>query len=116
MPTLRSSEAVAFADRVWEGEIVPALSEYIRIPNKSPAFEPDWRAVGHMDRAVAHIEAWCRRQAMPGLSIEVVRLENRTPVILMELPGAPGSDDTVLLYGRGACCASRRSRTRAAWC
>jgi acetylornithine deacetylase/succinyl-diaminopimelate desuccinylase-like protein len=99
MPTLRSSEAVAFADRVWEGEIVPALSEYIRIPNKSPAFEPDWRAAGHMDRAVAHIEAWCRRQAMPGLSIEVVRLENRTPVILMELPGAPGSDDTVLLYG-----------------
>jgi acetylornithine deacetylase/succinyl-diaminopimelate desuccinylase-like protein len=99
MPTLRSSEAVAFADRVWEGEIVPALSEYIRIPNRSPAFEPDWRAAGHMDRAVAHIEAWCRRQAMPGLSIEVVRLENRTPVILMELPGAPGSDDTVLLYG-----------------
>jgi acetylornithine deacetylase/succinyl-diaminopimelate desuccinylase-like protein len=99
MPTLRSSEAVAFADRVWEGEIVPALSEYIRIPNKSPAFEPDWRAAGHMDRAVAQIEAWCRKQAIPGLSVEVVRIENRTPVILMELPGAPGSADTVLLYG-----------------
>jgi acetylornithine deacetylase/succinyl-diaminopimelate desuccinylase-like protein len=99
MPTLRSSEAVAFADRVWEGEIVPALSEYIRIPNKSPAFEPDWRAAGHMDRAVAQIESWCRKQQIPGLSVEVVRIENRTPVILMELPGAPGSDDTVLLYG-----------------
>ena len=99
MPTLRSSEAVAFADRVWEGEIVPALSEYIRIPNKSPAFEPDWRAVGHMDRAVAQIEAWCRKQEIPGLSVEVVRIENRTPVILMELPGTPGSADTVLLYG-----------------
>jgi acetylornithine deacetylase/succinyl-diaminopimelate desuccinylase-like protein len=99
MPTLRSSEAVAFADRVWEGEIVPALFEYIRIPNKSPAFEPDWRAAGHMDRAVAQIESWCRKQQIPGLSVEVVRIENRTPVILMELPGAPGSDDTVLLYG-----------------
>jgi acetylornithine deacetylase/succinyl-diaminopimelate desuccinylase-like protein len=99
MPTLRSSEAVAFADRVWEGEIVPALSEYIRIPNKSPAFEPDWRAAGHMDRAVAQIESWCRKQQIPGLSVEVVRIENRTPVILMELPGAPGSNDTVLLYG-----------------
>ena len=99
MPTLRSSEAVAFADRVWEGEIVPALSEYIRIPNKSPAFEPDWRAAGHMDRAVAQIEAWCRKQEIPGLSVEVVRIENRTPVILMELPGTPGSADTVLLYG-----------------
>ena len=27
-------------DRIWDDEIVPALTDYIRIPNKSPAFDP----------------------------------------------------------------------------
>jgi acetylornithine deacetylase/succinyl-diaminopimelate desuccinylase-like protein len=94
---LNKEQALALSERVWEEEIVPALCEYIRIPNKSPAFDPRWREHGHMDRAVALIEAWCRRQPIPGLSVEVIRLGDRTPVIFMELPGE--GPDTVLLYG-----------------
>jgi acetylornithine deacetylase/succinyl-diaminopimelate desuccinylase-like protein len=94
---LDAKSALAFSDVAWESSIVPALVEYIAIPNKSPAYDPKWQEAGHMDRAVALIEGWCRAQKIPGLSIEVVRLPNRTPVIYMELPG--DSDDTVLLYG-----------------
>lgn len=94
---LDTTHANAFTDRIWEQEIVPSITEYISIPCKSPSFDRDWREHGHMDRAVALIEAWCRKQPIPGLSVEVVRLEGRTPVIFMELPGK--GDDTVLLYG-----------------
>src|SRR5437867_4283192 len=87
--------ALESSEQIWEGEIVPALLEYIRIPNKSPAYEPNWQA--NMDRAVALIEGWCQKQPIEGLTVEVVRLANRTPVILMEIPGR--SEDTVLLYG-----------------
>jgi acetylornithine deacetylase/succinyl-diaminopimelate desuccinylase-like protein len=99
-----TDEANAFAERVWEQEILPTLTEYIRIPNKSPLFDRQWAASGHMERAVALVEKWCRNQAthVPGLSVEVVRLKNadgtpRTPVIFMEAPG--DTDETVLLYG-----------------
>ena len=47
-------------DRRWDSEIVPALIDYIRIPNKSPAFDPDWAAHGYMDQAVAMFAAWAR--------------------------------------------------------
>ncbi|MRG90718.1 M20 family metallopeptidase [Polyangium spumosum] len=94
---LDQPQAEAFCERVWEQEILPALTDYIRIPNKSPSFDRAWRENGHMDRAVALIEQWCRAQPVPGLTVEVVRLEGRTPVILMEIPGK--SDDTILLYG-----------------
>src|SRR5262245_39979288 len=57
---LKTSDATASADRIWEQEIVPALVDYIRIPNKSPHFDPKWHEHGHMDRAVALIERWCR--------------------------------------------------------
>jgi acetylornithine deacetylase/succinyl-diaminopimelate desuccinylase-like protein len=89
--------AAAFSDRVWEAEIVPALTEYIRIPNQSPAFDRNWREAGHMDRAVALVSAWCKQQPIEGLTVEVVQLEGRTPVLLLEIPGT--GDDTVLLYG-----------------
>ncbi len=94
-----------FVRTTWEGEIVPEITEYIRIPNKSPLFDADWAAHGHMDKAVEQIEAWCRSRPIEGLTVEVVRLEGRTPVIFMEVParGLPESDgtdgDTVLLYG-----------------
>ncbi len=82
---------------VWDAQIIPELMEYIRIPNKSPAFDPKWHEHGHMERAVQHIAGWCARRAIPGLCLEVVRLEGRTPLIFMEIPGA--TDDTVLIYG-----------------
>jgi len=83
----------------WSDEVVPTLVEYIKIPNKSPAFDPDWAAHGYMDEAVALFERWARAKlpSFPGAALEVFRLPGRTPVILIEVPGE--GNDTVLLYG-----------------
>ncbi|HTO40566.1 MAG TPA: M20/M25/M40 family metallo-hydrolase [Rhizomicrobium sp.] len=88
-----------FVNQAWEAEILPTLIDYIRIPNKSPAFDPDWAAHGHMDRAVDLFATWARGKIakLSGATLEVVRLEGRTPLIFIEIPGAV--DDTVLLYG-----------------
>lgn len=94
-----STTARTFIDRLWDAEIVPNLIEYIRIPNKSPAFDPDWQAHGHMDKAAAQFAAWARAKiaAIAGASVEVVRLQGRTPVIFIDIPGT--GSETVLLYG-----------------
>ena len=86
-------------DQCWSDEIVPTLFEYIKIPNKSPAFDPDWAAHSYMDEAVSLFERWARAKlpSLPSADLEVVRLPGRTPVILIEVPGE--GEDTVLLYG-----------------
>jgi len=86
-------------DQCWADEIVPTLVEYIKIPNKSPSFDPDWAAHGYMDEAVALFEHWARAKLpfLPGATLDVVRLPGRTPVILIDVPGE--GEDTVLLYG-----------------
>lgn len=81
----------------WEQEILPSLSDYIRIPNKSPLFDPEWQEHGYMAEAIDHIVAWIRKQEVPGLSLEVHRLEDKTPTLLLELPGE--IEETVLIYG-----------------
>ena len=83
----------------WDDAIIPSLVEYIRIPNKSPAYDPKWAEHGYMDDAVRLMEAWARKHmaALPGSTLEIVRLPGRTPVIFIEVPGQ--ESDTVLLYG-----------------
>jgi acetylornithine deacetylase/succinyl-diaminopimelate desuccinylase-like protein len=84
-------------DAEWTDSIVPCLESYIRVPNKSPLFDPDWQAHGHMERAAALLLEWCRQQPVRGLVAELIRLPGRTPVLFATVPGtAPGE---VLLYG-----------------
>ncbi len=97
-------QARAYIENAYAQSIVPTLIEYIRIPNKSPMFDPDWQSHGHMDRAVDLLSEWAGKHPVPGMKMEVVRLPERTPVILLEIPatGASAStadEDTVLLYG-----------------
>jgi acetylornithine deacetylase/succinyl-diaminopimelate desuccinylase-like protein len=98
-----STTARAFIDRLWDHEIIPNLIDYIRIPNKSPAFDPDWQTHGYMDQVVEQFAAWARAKvsSIAGASVEVVRLEGRTPVIFIDIPGQGSNQgaDTVLLYG-----------------
>ncbi len=92
-----------FISALWDDEIVAQLTEYIRIPNKSPLFDPQWQQHGYMDDAVRLMETWARGKlaSLPGATLEVIRLEGRTPLIFIDIPAANGGrdDDTVILYG-----------------
>jgi acetylornithine deacetylase/succinyl-diaminopimelate desuccinylase-like protein len=86
-----------FVDEMWGDSIVPELVEYIKVPAKSPMFDPGWEANGYIEDATQQIFDWCRKQDIRGMTCEIVRLPGRTPLIFMEIPGE--GDDTVLMYG-----------------
>jgi len=83
--------------RTWNESIVPQLVEYIRVPAKSPHFDPQWEAHGHIEKVVRLAEAWVRQQPVRGLALEIVRLPGRTPLLFFDVPGV--GERTVLLYG-----------------
>jgi acetylornithine deacetylase/succinyl-diaminopimelate desuccinylase-like protein len=86
-----------FIRRVWDESIVERLQEYVRIPNKSPMFDPQWEQHGHMDAAVRLMADWCRQQPIAGMCVEVRRLPGKTPLLYVDIPGElPGC---ALLYG-----------------
>jgi acetylornithine deacetylase/succinyl-diaminopimelate desuccinylase-like protein len=86
-----------FVETQWEHSVVPALCDYVTIPNQSPAFDPEWRAHGYMEQAVDLLIGWIRKQEVRGLDLEVIRLGQRTPLIFGEIAGHGAG--TVLLYG-----------------
>jgi len=96
----RHLQLAAFADRAWDERIVPALTDYIAIPAKSPMFDADWQAHGYLERVVRDAAGWVESRKVAGLKLEIIRLEGRTPLIFFEIPATKaGSSDTVLLYG-----------------
>jgi acetylornithine deacetylase/succinyl-diaminopimelate desuccinylase-like protein len=96
-----TKEALDFSHDAWSERIVPVLHDFIRIPNVSPAYEPAWAELGHMDEAVELVRAWCASRPIHGMTVEVRALEGRTPVIVVDVPAFGDGDpnDTVLLYG-----------------
>jgi acetylornithine deacetylase/succinyl-diaminopimelate desuccinylase-like protein len=94
---MQTSQLTTHINDFWDRDILPTLQDYVRIPNESPLFDPDWQAHGHMQRAVELVADWIRRQNVPDAQLEVLQDGNHTPLLLVEFPGR--SADTVLIYG-----------------
>jgi acetylornithine deacetylase/succinyl-diaminopimelate desuccinylase-like protein len=87
-------------DDKWDNEIIPALTDYIAIPAKSPAFDADWEKNAFIERVVRDAAQWVESRHVPGLTLEVLKLEGRTPVIFFEVESTrAGSTQTALMYG-----------------
>jgi acetylornithine deacetylase/succinyl-diaminopimelate desuccinylase-like protein len=97
---LNAAQALSQVSAQWDSDIVKQISDYIAIPAKSPGFDADWKAHGHIDTVMRNAAAWVEAQKVEGLTLEVVRLEGRTPVLFFEIPATRAdSTQTVLMYG-----------------
>ena len=99
--TTATTELATRIDARWDDDVLPTLTEYIRIPNVSKAFDAAWDANGHMEQAVVMIRDWCAARPITGLTVDVHRIPGLTPLILCEVPASDPAlaDRTVLLYG-----------------
>ncbi|MGA7964862.1 MAG: M20/M25/M40 family metallo-hydrolase [Gammaproteobacteria bacterium] len=91
-----------FCSDTWDKQIIPALQDYIRIPAKSPNFDADWEANGHIEKAVQLAANWCKKNALPDMQLEIHRLPGRTPLLFIEIPGTienAADKPCILLYG-----------------
>ncbi|MDZ7921378.1 M20/M25/M40 family metallo-hydrolase [Rhodoferax sp.] len=97
---LNAPQALEQVSQAWDRDIVHRLEDYIRIPAKSPMFDADWASGGYLDTVVRNTAQWIEAQGVPGLTLEVVRLEGRTPVLFFEVAASGSSStQTVLMYG-----------------
>jgi acetylornithine deacetylase/succinyl-diaminopimelate desuccinylase-like protein len=98
--TAEAAALAAYADEAWDQRIVPALTDYVAVPAKSPMFDAQWAERGLLDRVVTDAARWVEARGVAGLKLEVLRLPGRTPVIFFDIPATKaGATDTVLLYG-----------------
>ncbi len=97
---LNDAQALEQASRQWDSDIVGQLTDYIRIPAKSPGFDALWSQHGHIDSVLRNAASWVQAQKVDGLRLEVLRMEGRTPVLFFEVAATRAdATQTVLMYG-----------------
>jgi len=104
-PLLNSAQALAQVSQAWDRDLVSQLTNYIAIPAKSPMFDADWAQHGLIDTVVQNAFEWVQAQKVDGLTLEIIRLPGRTPVLFFQVAASTGnanqavSSQTVLMYG-----------------
>jgi len=113
---LNTPQALSQISSAWDDDIVHQLTDYIAVPAKSPMFDPDWAQHGYIDTVVRSAADWVQAQKVAGLTLDIVRLPGRTPVLFFELNASSGTtqsiadgadstratgqnDQTILMYG-----------------
>ena len=103
---LNAAQALDQVSKAWDNDILAQLKAYIAVPSKSPMFDADWSQHGYIDTVMRNAATWVEAQKIPGLKLEIVRMEGRTPVMFFEVPASNGdgpatvdSNQTVLMYG-----------------
>jgi len=100
---LNAETALRDVTQAWDSKILKELTQYIEIPAKSPSFDSNWEANGHLDTVLRQTAEWIEAQKVAGLTLEIIRLPGRTPVLYFDIPAtraqSEGSGQTVLMYG-----------------
>lgn len=83
----------------FERDALSTLTRYAQIECLSPAFDQEWSTRGHIDAAVDLLAEWARARTLGDFDVEVVRLEGRTPILVVSVEATNDDDATVVLYG-----------------
>ena len=79
---MNSNKLIKKINTVWDEEIIPTLIKYIEIPNKSPAFDPNWKKNGHMDAVLDLAVNWTEKNKPSGSKLIIKESLERTPTTI----------------------------------
>uniref|UniRef100_A0A7S1R526 Peptidase M20 dimerisation domain-containing protein n=1 Tax=Neobodo designis TaxID=312471 RepID=A0A7S1R526_NEODS len=88
-----------FVGGKWDAEVVPTLSEYIKVPNLSPMFDPDFATNGLQEKAFALLIDWLKQQPVKGMKYELLEEQGKPPFLCIEIDGTVPTAKTLLMYG-----------------
>jgi hypothetical protein len=72
-------------DKIFYGEYLEAIKEFVRIPSLNPIFDPEWQQNKSLDKQCEHLVNFVKSQGLQGVDIKVLNEENRTPFLIVKV-------------------------------
>jgi acetylornithine deacetylase/succinyl-diaminopimelate desuccinylase-like protein len=90
-----------FVEEEFDNNVLPSLMDFVRIPNLSRDYDPEWNTNGQLEKAAQHLLQWVEAQDIKGLKAEIIQLENLSPFLFIEIEGSDSktNERKVLMYG-----------------
>ena len=88
-----------YIDRIFTSHLLPNLMNFIRIPNLSPGFDPNWSTNGLLLKAANLIISYAKTLELKNAEINLIQDKGYTPLVFIDIPASRKNDTrTVLLY------------------
>jgi acetylornithine deacetylase/succinyl-diaminopimelate desuccinylase-like protein len=94
-----AASTLEFVTQLVDAEIIPLLSEYVKVPSLSPAYDAEWETNGLMETAMNLLLDWVKAQAIEGLTLDIHREPTIPPIVLIEIPATGENLPSTLIYG-----------------
>ncbi|CAD8186262.1 unnamed protein product [Paramecium pentaurelia] len=88
---------IQFIEYFTRDQILPSLADFVRIPNLSPQFDPQWQDNGLLDKASNHIVSWIEQQKIPNCKVEMLSIQGAPKAIHVSIKAQ--NPITVFYYG-----------------
>ena len=88
-----------YIDKQFTINILPNLMNFIRIPNLSPAYDPNWKTNGLLLKAANLIVSYAKSLNIKNAEINLFQDKGYTPLVFIDIPASRKDDNrTVLFY------------------
>ena len=95
-----SNSIEKYVNKIFPTIVLPELMNFIRIPNISPEFDPEWRKNGYLLKAAQLIINYANSLGIPGAKANLLQDDDRSPFVFIDIPGTRLNDNkTILMYG-----------------
>ena len=64
---MNKDATLKFIDEQWEDWYIDGIKAFIRIPNLSPSFDPEYQTNGLIEQTIALVDDYARRLEIVGL-------------------------------------------------
>ena len=89
-----------YVEKQFTLNILQNLMNFIRIPNLSPGFDPDWDTNGLLLKAANLIVSFANSLSIKNAEITLLQDSPYTPLVFIDIPATRQNDKrTVLFYG-----------------
>lgn len=88
-----------YVNTEFDSTFEPSLEEFIKIPNLSPAYDPEWKTNGKLIQAAQHLKSFAEQIGIKGLKTTLFGDQDLTPLLFINIDASEKSDKTVLMYG-----------------
>ncbi|HEY5303065.1 MAG TPA: M20/M25/M40 family metallo-hydrolase [Acidimicrobiales bacterium] len=83
----------------FERDALATLTTYATIECLSPMFDARWVANGQIEAAITLLAQWAKTRQLGDFTVDIVRLDERTPILMVTVDATNDDEATVVLYG-----------------
>jgi acetylornithine deacetylase/succinyl-diaminopimelate desuccinylase-like protein len=89
-----------FVEKFFSSQVLPNLQEFIKIPNCSPNYDPDWEKNGNALKAAEFLANWVNSQNLINCNVALLSDKGHTPFLFIDIKSTKTDDDrSILMYG-----------------